>query len=114
VVHAAAPHEAIWITNLLLTALSSWHLAIIAARNVDPIKNAVVSASCTMRSDTDSHNVFARRTVRLRGHGPHTDASIRDLGKTALQSVVTHYLRRPINVTTNSHLMIRGTDHGEC
>ena len=61
--HAAAPHEAID-TNLaaahVVVALQS-----IAARNVDPIKNAVVSV-CTMRSDTDSYNVLPQ-TVRLRG-----------------------------------------------
>ncbi|WP_138923008.1 M20 aminoacylase family protein [Sulfitobacter sp. BSw21498] len=84
--HAAAPHEAID-TNLaaahVVVALQS-----IAARNVDPIKNAVVSV-CTMRSDTDSHNVLPQ-TVRLRGTVRTLDASIRDLVQDRLQSVVTH------------------------
>ena len=84
--HAAAPHEAID-TNLaaahVVVALQS-----IAARNVDPIKNAVVSV-CTMRSDTDSYNVLPQ-TVRLRGTVRTLDAGIRDLVQDRLQSVVTH------------------------
>ena len=84
--HAAAPHEAID-TNLaaahVVVALQS-----IAARNVDPIKNAVVSV-CTMRSDTDSYNVLPQ-TVRLRGTVRTLDAGIRDLVQDRLQSVVSH------------------------
>lgn len=61
--HAAAPHEAID-TNLasahVLVALQS-----IASRNVDPIKQVVVSV-CTLRSDTDSYNVLPQQ-VTLRG-----------------------------------------------
>ena len=84
--HAAAPHEAID-TNLaaahVVVALQS-----IAARNVDPIKNAVVSV-CTLRSDTDSHNVLPQ-TVRLRGTVRTLDAGIRDLVQDRLEAVVTH------------------------
>ena len=84
--NAAAPHEAID-TNLaaahVVVALQS-----IAARNVDPIKNAVVSV-CTMRSDTDSYNVLPQ-TVRLRGTVRTLDAGIRDLVQDRLQSVVSH------------------------
>lgn len=84
--HAAAPHEAID-TNLaaahVVVALQS-----IAARIVDPIKNAVVSV-CTMRSDTDSYNVLPQ-TVRLRGTVRTLDAGIRDLVQDRLQSVVSH------------------------
>ncbi|MFT6447085.1 MAG: hippurate hydrolase, partial [Sulfitobacter pontiacus] len=84
--HAAAPHEAID-TNLaaahVVVALQS-----IAARNVDPIKNAVVSV-CTLRSDTDSHNVLPQ-TVRLRGTVRTLDAGIRDLVQDRLEAVVAH------------------------
>ena len=84
--HAAAPHEAID-TNLaaahVVVALQS-----IASRNVDPIKQVVVSV-CTLRSDTDSHNVLPQ-TVRLRGTVRTLDAGIRDLAQNRLEGIVTH------------------------
>ncbi|MBQ0803528.1 M20 aminoacylase family protein [Sulfitobacter sp. HGT1] len=84
--HAAAPHEAID-TNLaaahVVIALQS-----IASRNVDPIKQVVVSV-CTLRSDTDSHNVLPQ-TVRLRGTVRTLDAGIRDLAQERLEAIVTH------------------------
>jgi amidohydrolase len=84
--HAAAPHEAID-TNLaaahVVVALQS-----IASRNVDPIMQVVVSV-CTLRSDTDSHNVLPQ-TVRLRGTVRTLDAGIRDLAQNRLEGIVTH------------------------
>lgn len=84
--HAAAPHEAID-TNLaaahVVVALQS-----IASRNVDPVKQVVVSV-CTLRSDTDSHNVLPQ-TVRLRGTVRTLDAGVRDLAQDRLQAIVTH------------------------
>lgn len=84
--HAAAPHEAVD-TNLaaahVVVALQS-----IASRNVDPIKQVVVSV-CTLRSDTDSHNVLPQ-TVRLRGTVRTLDAGIRDLAQERLEGIVTH------------------------
>ncbi len=84
--HAAAPHEAID-TNLaaahVVIALQS-----IASRNVDPIKQVVVSV-CTLRSDTDSYNVLPQ-TARLRGTVRTLDAGIRDLAQERLESIVTH------------------------
>ncbi len=84
--HAAAPHEAID-TNLaaahVVVALQS-----IASRNVDPIKQVVVSV-CTLRSDTDSHNVLPQ-TVRLRGTVRTLDPAIRDLAQERLEAIVTH------------------------
>ena len=73
-------------------ALAAAHVVValqsIAARNVDPIKNAVVSV-CTLRSDTDSHNVLPQ-TVRLRGTVRTLDAGIRDLVQDRLEAVVAH------------------------
>ncbi len=84
--HAAAPHEAID-TNLaaahVVMALQS-----IASRNVDPVKQVVVSV-CTMQSDTDSHNILPQ-TVRLRGTVRTLDAGIRDLAQDRLEAIVTH------------------------
>jgi hippurate hydrolase len=82
--HAAAPHEAID-TNLaaahVVIALQS-----IASRNVDPIKQVVVSI-CTLRSDTDSHNVLPQ-TVRLRGTVRTLDEGVRDLTERRLRDLV--------------------------
>jgi hippurate hydrolase len=84
--HAAAPHEAID-TNLaaahVVVALQS-----IASRNVDPIKQVVVSV-CTMRSDTDSHNVLPQ-TVRLRGTVRTLDDAVRELAEARLRDIITH------------------------
>ena len=84
--HAAAPHEAID-ANLaaahVLIALQS-----IASRNVDPIKQVVVSV-CTLRSDTDSHNVLPQK-VRLRGTVRTLDDDVRDLAEARVRDIVTH------------------------
>ena len=84
--HAAAPHEAID-TNLaaahVVVALQS-----IASRSIDPVKQVVVSV-CTIRSDTDSHNVIPQ-TVRLSGTVRTLDEEVRDLTETRLSEIVTH------------------------
>ena len=83
--HAAAPHEAID-TNLaaahVVVALQS-----IASRNVDPVKQVVVSV-CTLRSDTDSHNVLPQK-VRLRGTVRTLEDGIRDLAERRVREIVT-------------------------
>jgi hippurate hydrolase len=84
--HAAAPHEAID-TNLaashVVVALQS-----IASRNVDPVKQVVVSV-CTIQSDTDSHNILPQ-TVKLRGTVRTLDEDVRDLAEKRLAEVTTH------------------------
>jgi len=84
--HAAAPHEAID-ANLaaahVVVALQS-----IASRNVDPLKQVVVSV-CTLRSDTDSHNVLPQ-TVSLRGTVRTLDAQVRDLAQARVEALATH------------------------
>lgn len=84
--HAAAPHEATD-TNLaaahVIVALQS-----IASRNVDPVKQVVVSV-CTIQSDTDSHNVLPQ-SVLLRGTVRSLDEDVRDLAEKRLQDLVTH------------------------
>jgi hippurate hydrolase len=84
--HAAAPHEAID-TNLaaahVVVALQS-----IASRNVDPVKQVVVSV-CTMRSDTESHNVLPQ-TVKLIGTVRTLDEDVRDLAEQRLRDLTTH------------------------
>ena len=81
--HAAAPHEAID-TNLaaahVLIALQS-----IASRNTDPLKQVVVSV-CTLRSDTDSHNVLPHQ-VLLRGTVRTLAPEVRDLAEQRLHDI---------------------------
>ena len=83
--HAAAPHEAID-TNLaaahVMVALQS-----IAARNVDPLKQVVVSV-CTLRSETNSHNVLPQ-TVLLRGTVRALDPEVRDLAQQRFEKIVS-------------------------
>ncbi|WP_370303322.1 M20 aminoacylase family protein [Pseudooceanicola sp.] len=83
--HAAAPHEAID-TNLaaahVLIALQS-----IASRNVDPLKQLVVSV-CTFRSETEAHNVIPQ-TVLLRGTVRALDPEVRDLAQARLTRIAT-------------------------
>lgn len=83
--HAAAPHEAVD-TNLaaahIVIALQS-----IASRNVDPVKQVVVSV-CTLRSDTVSHNVLPQ-TVQLIGTSRTLDEDVRDLTEKRLRDIVT-------------------------
>ncbi|UOA31429.1 Hippurate hydrolase [Sulfitobacter sp. DSM 110093] len=81
--HAAAPHEAID-TNLaaahVLIALQS-----IASRNTDPLKQVVVSV-CTLRSDTESHNVLPHQ-VLLRGTVRTLDPEVQDLAEQRLHDI---------------------------
>ncbi len=83
--HAAAPHEAVD-TNLaaahVVIALQS-----IASRNVDPVKQVVVSV-CTLRSDTESHNILPQ-TVRLIGTTRSLDEDVRDLTEKRLREIVS-------------------------
>ncbi|MFG6497895.1 M20 aminoacylase family protein [Sulfitobacter sp. 1A13191] len=81
--HAAAPHEAVD-TNLaaahVMIALQS-----IASRNTDPLKQVVVSV-CTLRSDTDSHNVLPHQ-VLLRGTVRTLDSEVQDLAERRLHDI---------------------------
>lgn len=83
--HAAAPHEAID-PNIaaahVLLALQS-----ITARNVDPLKNAVVSV-CTMSNDSTVFNVIPQ-TVQLGGTVRTLEGDVRDLVEARLNKLVT-------------------------
>ena len=83
--HAATPHQAID-TNLaaahVVLALQS-----IASRNVDPLAQVVVSV-CTMRSDSEAHNVIPQN-VLLRGTVRALDSGVRDLAQERLTKIVT-------------------------
>ena len=83
--HAAAPHQAVD-TNLVaahvVIALQS-----IVSRNVDPLKQAVVSV-CTFRSDSEAHNIIPH-TVLLRGTVRTLDPGIRDLAERRVKEIVS-------------------------
>ena len=83
--HAAEPHAAID-TNLaaahVLIALQS-----IVARNTDPLAQLVVSV-CTIKSETDSHNVIPQTAV-LRGTVRALDQSVREMAAARLKSLAT-------------------------
>jgi hippurate hydrolase len=83
--HAAAPHEAID-PNLaaahVIVALQS-----IASRNVDPLKQVVVSV-CVLRSDSDAFNIIPHR-VTMKGTVRTLDAGVRDLAEKRLDEIVS-------------------------
>lgn len=82
--HAAAPHEAIdpnVAAAHVILALQS-----IVSRNVDPLKQAVVSV-CVLRSDSEASNIIPQ-TVNLKGTVRTLDADVRDLAQERLKEVV--------------------------
>lgn len=82
--HAAAPHEAVdpnVATAHIVLALQS-----IASRNVDPLKQVVVSV-CIMRSDSEASNIIPHR-VQLGGTVRTLDSGVRDLAQKRLEEIV--------------------------
>lgn len=82
--HAASPHEttdATVVAAHLTAALQS-----IASRNVDPVREVVVSVT-SFRTDSDTHNVIAGK-VRLKGTVRTLDSATRDLAEARLTTIV--------------------------
>ncbi|HIC66070.1 MAG: amidohydrolase [Paracoccus sp.] len=72
--HAAKPHECIDTTLTaaqIIVALQS-----VVARNIDPLKNAVISV-CVVTTDSTAHNVIPQ-VVKLRGTARSLDPGVRD------------------------------------
>ncbi len=82
--HAAAPHEAI--DPNLAAAHVVIALQSIASRNVDPLKQVVVSV-CAMHSDTETSNVIPQCVV-LRGTVRTLDPEVRDLAEARVKKIV--------------------------
>ncbi|KZY02232.1 MULTISPECIES: M20 aminoacylase family protein [unclassified Sulfitobacter] len=110
--HAAAPHEAID-PNLaaahVLVALQS-----VASRNVDPLKQVVVSV-CALRSDSEVHNVIPQ-TVLMRGTVRTLDAGVRDLAEERVRALVEHTAAAygctaKIDYERGYPVMVNHTDH---
>ncbi len=82
--HAAAPHTVLdpnLATAHIIVALQS-----IASRNVDPLKQVVVSV-CQLNSDSEAHNVIPH-TVTMTGTVRTLDGEVRDFAQKRLQEIV--------------------------
>ncbi|MFP1644961.1 M20 aminoacylase family protein [Pontitalea aquivivens] len=81
--HAAKPHECIdttLVASHIVIALQS-----IASRNVDPLKQVVVSV-CTFRTETQAHNVIPQ-TVLLRGTVRTMDPAVQDYVEARVKAI---------------------------
>lgn len=72
--HAAKPHDCI--DTMLVASHIIVGLQSIASRNVDPLKQVVVS-TCVLKSDSNAHNVIPQ-TVVLKGTVRTFDAAVQD------------------------------------
>ncbi|MFN0114475.1 MAG: M20 aminoacylase family protein [Paracoccaceae bacterium] len=81
--HAAKPHDCIDTTLVaahILIALQS-----IASRNVDPLKEVVVSV-CSFRTESEAYNVIPQ-TVRLKGTVRTMDAKVQDFVEARVKAI---------------------------
>ena len=84
--HAAKPHECIDTTLTaaqIIVALQS-----VVARNIDPLKNAVISV-CVVATDSTAHNVIPQ-VVKLKGTARSLDAAVRDQLEEGIARVATN------------------------
>lgn len=83
--HAAMPHttaDPVVVAAQMITALQT-----IASRNVDPLKQVVVSV-CTVRTDSEATNVTPEN-VWLSGTVRTLDAEVRDLSEARVREIAT-------------------------
>ena len=81
--HAAKPHDCIdttLVASHVVVALQS-----IASRNVDPLKQVVVSV-CTFRTESEAHNVIPQ-TVFLRGTVRSMDPEVQDFVEARVKAI---------------------------
>ena len=84
--HAAKPHECIDTTLTaaqIIVALQS-----VVARNIDPVKNAVISV-CVIATDSTAHNVIPQ-VVKLKGTARSLDPGVRDQLEEGIIRVATN------------------------
>lgn len=84
--HAAKPHECIDTTLTaaqIIVALQS-----VVARNIDPLKNAVISV-CVVATDSTAHNVIPQ-VVKLKGTARSLDPGVRDQLEEGIARVATN------------------------
>ena len=81
--HAAKPHDCIdtvLVSSQIVVAMQS-----IASRNVDPLKQVVVSI-CTLKCDSDAHNVIPQ-VVTMRGTARSMDPQVQDFVEARVKAV---------------------------
>ena len=84
--HAAKPHECIDTTLTaaqIIVALQS-----VVARNIDPLKNAVISV-CVVSTDSTAHNVIPQ-VVKLKGTARSLDPGVRKQLEEGIKRVATN------------------------
>ena len=84
--HAAKPHECIDTTLTaaqIIVALQS-----IVSRNIDPLKNAVISV-CVVSTDSTAHNVIPQ-VVKLKGTARSLDPAVREQLEEGIKRVSTN------------------------
>lgn len=84
--HAAKPHECIDTTLTaaqIIVALQS-----VVSRNIDPLKNAVISV-CVVSTDSTAHNVIPQ-VVKLKGTARSLDPAVRDQLEEGITRVATN------------------------
>jgi amidohydrolase len=84
--HAAKPHDCV--DTLLVASHIIVGLQSIAARNVDPLKQVVVS-TCVISTDSNAHNVIPQRVV-LKGTVRTFDADVQDLAEARVKALPVH------------------------
>ena len=82
--HAAKPHECIDTTVVAAQIILS--LQTIASRNVDPLKQVVVSV-CTVETDSTAHNVIPQ-VVQMKGTVRTMDAKVQDFVESRIGQIV--------------------------
>ncbi len=83
--HAAKPHECIDTTVVAAHIIVA--LQTIASRNVDPMKNVVVSV-CAVETDSPAHNVIPQ-VVKLKGTVRTMDHGVQDFVERRIGEIVT-------------------------
>ena len=83
--HAAKPHDCV--DSVLVAAQIIVALQSIASRNVDPLKEVVVSV-CTVATESDSYNVIPQ-SVTLKGTVRTLDPKVQDFVEERIKAIVT-------------------------
>ena len=83
--HAAKPHDCV--DSVLVAAQIVVALQSIASRNVDPLKEVVVSV-CTVATESDSYNVIPQ-SVTLKGTVRTLDPKVQDFVEERIKAIVT-------------------------
>jgi hippurate hydrolase len=83
--HAAKPHDCVDTTVVAAHIVVA--LQTIASRNVDPLKQVVVSV-CTVETDSTAHNVIPQ-VVKMKGTVRTMDHAVQDFVETRLAEIVS-------------------------